>query len=91
MFTVPAGGYAVVFCIASFTVAGAWDWHFEIPANGNYGTAGMTVTGQITATTTLTGGNLQLSGNTISSTNSNGNINIIPNGTGKYVYCKQVD
>ena len=41
LFTVPGGGYAVVFCIASFTVAGAWDWHFEVPANVQWGTSGL--------------------------------------------------
>lgn len=41
LFTIPGGGYAVVFCIASFTVAGAWDWHFEVPANVQWGTSGL--------------------------------------------------
>jgi len=38
-------------------------------------------TGSMVAPTVLAG-NLSLSGNTLSSTNSNGNINLIPNGTG---------
>jgi hypothetical protein len=36
----------------------------------------------MTATNALVGGNLELIGNTLESTNSNGNINLIPNGTG---------
>jgi hypothetical protein len=35
--------------------------------------------------TTLTGGNLQLTGNAITSTNTNGDITVTPNGTGKTV------
>lgn len=45
-------------------------------------TLGISATGNISATGTLTGGNLQISGNTLSSTDTNGNINLSPNGTG---------
>lgn len=37
----------------------------------------------LTGLTTTNGGNLRLNGNTLSSTNTNGNINLIPNGTGQ--------
>lgn len=125
LFTVPSGGYAVVFCIAPFTVAGAWDWHFEIPANGAWGTAGLNgvtliapalgtpVSGNLSNCTNvpLTGAVLlapagaqtittygltvpslntanlafDVTANTIASTNTNGNINLIPNGTGSFL------
>ena len=37
----------------------------------------------LTGLTTTNGGNLRLNGNTLSSTNTNGNINLTPNGTGQ--------
>jgi hypothetical protein len=40
----------------------------------------------LTATNNLIGGNLQLNGNTISSTNTNGNISFIPNGSGYILF-----
>ena len=52
--TIPSGGYATVIAIAVSTSAGAWDKHFSIPANGNYGTAGMVITGDL-AVSTLSG------------------------------------
>jgi autotransporter family porin len=45
---------------------------------GNYTLQGY----NLTATNALNAGNLELTGNTLESTNSNGNINISPNGTG---------
>ncbi len=50
--------------------------------------SGVTFSGSFTgltlvAATTLTGGNLSLSGNTLSSTDTNGNIILAPNGTGE--------
>lgn len=50
--------------------------------------SGVTFSGSFTgltlvAATTLTGGNLSLSGNTLSSTDTNGNIILTPNGTGE--------
>lgn len=54
--------------------------------NGNYvqlNPAGIqTISTYGLVTTSITGGNLELTGNTLSSINSNGNINIIPNGSG---------
>ena len=43
---------------------------------------GIAATGNITATGLMSGGNLQLTSNTFSSTNTNGNIIVSPNGTG---------
>lgn len=42
-------------------------------------------TGQMTGLTLLDSGNLRLQGNTLSSTNSNGDINLTPNGSGAVV------
>jgi len=42
----------------------------------------------VTGTTTTNGGNLRLTGNTLSSTNANGNITISPNGTGEIIMTK---
>lgn len=42
----------------------------------------------VTGTTTTNGGNLRLTANTLSSTDTNGNINIAPNGTGEVVISK---
>jgi hypothetical protein len=41
------------------------------------------ITGGTVAATTLDGGNLRLAANTLSSTNTNGNITLAPNGTGQ--------
>jgi len=52
------------------------------------GTAAMTIadsTGLVTVTTQLQVDNINVSGNTISSTNANGAINLTPNGTGTVV------
>lgn len=51
-------------------------------AGGSF--SGMTLVSgtTITGTTTTNGGNLRLTGNTLSSTNTNGDISITPNGTG---------
>ena len=45
-----------------------------------------TITGFGLVTPAITGGNLEMTGNTLSSTNSNGFINIQSNGTGAYVF-----
>jgi hypothetical protein len=57
-------------------------------AGGSF--SGMTLVSgtTITGTTTTNGGNLRLTGNTLSSTNSNGNITIAPDGTGEIVMTK---
>lgn len=56
--TVPTGGYARFKATAVSTTAGAWDWHYLIPKNSSWGTAGATVTGtlNVTGTTTLATG-----------------------------------
>ena len=57
------------------------------------GTAAMTIadsTGIVTVSTALNVDNLNLSGNTISSTDTNGNINLSPNGTGMVDITKNV-
>lgn len=51
--TIPAGGQAQVIAIAVVTTNGAWDYHFLLPSNASYGTAGLTVTGAITATSNI--------------------------------------
>jgi len=57
-------------------------------AGGSF--SGMTLVSAttITGTTTTNGGNLRLTGNTLSSTDTNGNINLTPNGTGSVVVSK---
>ena len=65
----------------------------EISANGSgtidvqnaMTTIGQTVTGTVSVTGQLNADNLRLDGNTFSSTNSNGDITIAPNGTGNVV------
>lgn len=42
----------------------------------------------VTGTTTTNGGNLRLTGNTLSSTDTNGDITVAPNGTGKLLITK---
>ncbi len=45
----------------------------------------LTVTGSANISTTANIGNFQITSNTISSTNTNGNINLTPNGTGEVI------
>lgn len=52
--TVPAGGYVQVFTISVSTSAGAWDKYYLMPANAQYGTASMKITGDL-AVSNLTG------------------------------------
>ena len=46
------------------------------------GTGTLTLTGTLTTTGSITTDNIKIDGNTISSTNANGNVSITPNGTG---------
>lgn len=61
----------------------------ELTTNANLTFSGtvLTVAGSANATTvnatTVNAGNMQTSGNTVASTDTNGNINITPNGTGR--------
>lgn len=48
----------------------------------NVTSLGITATGAISATVSVSGGNLQIAGNVLSSTDTNGNINLNPNGAG---------
>lgn len=79
----PSGGYMRVVAIAVVTSNGAWDKHYLMPANASYGTSGMTVTGTITATGTLSGSNFSGS----SSGTNTGDVTLTavgssPNGNG---------
>lgn len=49
LFTVPSGGYAYVILTNNGTTNGTWDWHFELPKTAQFGTAGLTMTGNTTA------------------------------------------
>lgn len=51
LFTIPTGGYAYVILTNNSTSNGVWDWHFELPKTASFGTAGLTMTGNITADT----------------------------------------
>lgn len=53
----------------------------NLSTSGTLAAGATTVTGTMNATTTQ-GGNLQLASNTLSSTNTNGDITVSPNGTG---------
>lgn len=51
LFTVPSGGYAYVILTNNSTSNGTWDWHFELPKTAQFGTLGLSMTGNITADT----------------------------------------
>ena len=54
--TCPAGGAIEVFEIAASTPSGAWDYHYWIPANAQWGTTSLIYPGPITATKFVTSG-----------------------------------
>jgi len=54
----------------------------QITASASTGAITLSLPASVVITTSLQAGNLQLTGNTLQSTNSNGNILITPNGTG---------
>jgi len=56
--TIPAGGNATMMATDVSTSNGTWNVSFVMPSNASYGTAGITVTGTITATSTVSGSNL---------------------------------
>ena len=56
--TVPAGGYAIIYCSDNSSVNGVWDKHFATPANASWGTSGLSVTGTLAATGAVSGSNL---------------------------------
>ncbi len=57
-------------------------------AGGSFTSITLVSATTITGVTTTNGGNLRLTGNTLSSTDTNGNITISPNGTGEIVMTK---
>lgn len=77
--TVPSGGYARVSVSDVSTSAGVWELHYLMPSNANYGTSGMTVTGTISATSTISSG---VAGSSIGgynlSGNTSGTISVLP-------------
>ena len=58
LITMPSGSYIVVILTSNSFSAGQWDYHWLMPSTAKYGTAGLTVTGTITATSTIGGSNL---------------------------------
>lgn len=56
-----------------------------VDIGSNATTLNITATGDISATGFVSGGNLKLSGNTLSSTDANGDITLDPNGSGSIV------
>lgn len=57
-------------------------------AGGSFTSITLVSATTITGVTTTNGGNLRLSGNTLSSTDTNGNVLLTPNGTGKVLATK---
>ena len=51
LFTLPAGGQGFATLVVNVITAGVWDKHFALPANASFGTTGLTITGDISATT----------------------------------------
>lgn len=56
--TAISGSYPYLICTDNSTVNGVWDVHWLMPASAAYGTAGLNVTGNITATTNVSAGTL---------------------------------
>ena len=54
LFSMLPGSYARAILISNSFSAGQWDYHWLMPANASYGTAGLTVTGTIIASAGLT-------------------------------------
>lgn len=83
-----ASSTLLVTCIlTSGTTAASWNIQYSIEADlsgavllAPAGIQSISTYGLVT--TAITGGNLEMTGNTLSSTNTNGNINIIPNALG---------
>lgn len=69
--TVLTGGYVRATCSSTSSAAGQWDFHFLMPANAQYGTNALTVTGSIVATNGASiSGQTSLSTLTVSSTST---------------------
>lgn len=67
--TIPIGGMAVVSAIAVATANGSWDAHFTMPSNVVFGTAGLAITGTLSAT-----GHVVLEGVTSTGATGTGNF-----------------
>lgn len=48
--TIQSGGYCIIDCQDNSTSNGTWDFHFLMPANSQYGTNSMAITGSLTTT-----------------------------------------
>ena len=68
----PSGSYIKLICTSNSGTAGQWDYHWLMPSSARYGTAGLTVTGTITGTTSVSSPQLLLTGS------SSGTISILP-------------
>lgn len=79
--TVAATGSNASLTLAA-TGAGSVQTAFPLVTVGQTVTGTVAVTGSVTATTLASGGNLQLSGNTLSVTNAGGGLLLSPNGAG---------
>jgi hypothetical protein len=49
--SIAAGGYATLFVTDISSIAGSWDYHFFIPSNASWGTAGLITPGQVKCAT----------------------------------------
>lgn len=68
LFTIPYGGQGVALLTVNVTSPGVWDYHFIIPSNSSFGTAGLTVPN----TSFVSSGQSLLTGT------SSGTISILP-------------
>lgn len=53
MLTIPSGGACFIVLADNSTSNGTWSTRFYMPANASYGTAGMSITGTLTASSTI--------------------------------------
>jgi hypothetical protein len=58
LFTMSAGAYVIITATDVTTSNGVWDYHWHLPSSTVAGTAGIAVTGTLSATSTVTGSNL---------------------------------
>jgi trimeric autotransporter adhesin len=77
--TMVPGSYARVSASSVSTTNGTWDYHWLMPSSAVYGTSGLTVTGSIAATTSLsTGANSGSSGSVLINGSTSGTISVLP-------------
>lgn len=79
----PNGTGSVVIPKVSITGGSIANVTFSGSFSGSFSGTTLVEATTITGMTTVNGGNLRLTGNTLSSTNTNGDINLTPNGTGE--------